>query len=54
MIYFTNTKQDGPSLESSSYLNITVRLVLWTRGPSDPGTLGLLDFRPYGPGSQAI
>ena len=33
-------KQDGPSLESSSYLNVTLRYL----GPLDPGTLGLLDL----------
>jgi len=40
--------QDGPSLESSSYLNKTLRyLGPWdpgTIGPSDPWTFGLLDF----------
>ena len=29
-------KQDGPSLESSSYLNVSLRYP----GPWDPGTLG--------------
>ena len=32
--------QDGPSLESSSYLNMTFRYL----GPLDPWNLGLLDF----------
>ena len=36
MIYFTNTKQDGPSLESSSYLNMTLGYL----GLLDPGTMG--------------
>ena len=46
-------EQDGPSLESSSYLNVTLRYL----GPLDPGTmnplgtwtLGFLDFRTLGP-----
>ena len=38
-----NLKQDGPSLESSSYLNVTLKYI-GTLGPLDPGTLGLLDF----------
>ena len=41
-------KQDGPSLESSSYLNMNLRyLGPWDHGtlrPSDPWTFGLLDF----------
>ena len=37
-----NTEQDGPSLESSSYLNVSLRYL----GPWDPGTLGLLDLFP--------
>ena len=53
-----NKQQDGPSLESSSYLNVTLRYL----GPLDPRTmgpwdaltfqswtLGLLDFRTLGP-----
>ena len=35
----TNTIREGPSLESSSYLNVTLRYL----GPWDPWTLGLLD-----------
>ena len=35
MIYFTNTNQDGPYLESSSYLNMTLIYL----GPLDPGTM---------------
>ena len=38
-------KQDGPSLESSSYLNVTFRYL----GPWDPGTLGLKDAGTLGP-----
>ena len=42
-------KQDGPSLESSSYLNMTLRYLspldpgtmTWMLEPLDPGTLGL-------------
>ena len=41
-------KQDEPSIESSLYLNMTLRylgpLDHGTFGPLDPGTLGLLDF----------
>ena len=33
-------EQDGPSLESSSYLNVTLKYL----GPWDPGILGLLDL----------
>ena len=40
-----NLKQDGPSLESSSYLNVTLRYL----GPWDPWTLGLLDLETIGP-----
>ena len=40
LTFFLNSKQDGPSLESSLYLNVTLRYL----GPSDPLTLGLLDF----------
>ena len=40
-----NLKQDGPSLESSSYLNLSLRYLgpqdPWTFGPRDLGTLGL-------------
>ena len=43
-------KQDGPSLESSSYLNVSLRyLGPWepeTHGPWNPWTLGLLDLFP--------
>ena len=35
-------RQDGPSLESSSYLNVSLRYP----GPLDPWTLGLLDLFP--------
>ena len=35
-------KQDGPSLETSSYLNVSLRYL----GPWDPWTLGLLDLCP--------
>ena len=35
----TTLKQDGPSLESSSYLNVTLRYV----GPLDLGTVGPWD-----------
>ena len=42
-----NIQQDGPSLESSSYLNVTLRylgpLDLGTPGPWDSWTLGPLD-----------
>ena len=38
----TNTIREGPSLESSSYLNVTLRYL----GPWDPWTLGLLDLFP--------
>ena len=38
-------KQDGPSLESSSYLNVSLRYL----GPWDPGTLGPLDLGTLGP-----
>merc|ERR1719188_862875 len=38
-------KQDGPSLESSSYLNVSLRYP----GPWDPGTLGPLDLGTLGP-----
>ena len=43
-----NTRQDGPSLELSLYLNVTLRHI----GPLDPwtfGPLGLLDFSTAGP-----
>ena len=33
-----NTEQDGPSLESSSYLNLSLRYL----GPWGPGTLGMV------------
>ena len=43
-------KQDGPSLESSSYFNVTLRylgpLDLGTPGPWDYWTMGLLDLFP--------
>ena len=42
-------EQDGPSLESSSYLNVTLRYLgpfdLGNLGPLDTWTLGLSDFR---------
>ena len=45
-----NCKQDGPSLESSSYLNVSLRYLgpwdLGTPGPWKPLTLGLLDLFP--------
>ena len=37
--------QDGPSLESSSYLNASLRYL----GPLDPGTLRHLDLGTLGP-----
>ena len=40
-----NEKQDGPSLESSSYLNVSLRYL----GPLDPGTLEPLDLGILGP-----
>ena len=47
--YFSISKetqeQDGPSLESSSYLNVSLRYL----GPLDPGTLGPLDLGTLGP-----
>ena len=50
---YLDIKQDGPSLESSSYLNVTLRYVgpldLGMLGPLDPLTLGLFDFRTLGP-----
>ena len=39
------SKQDGPSLESSSYLNVSLRYL----GPWDFGTLGPLDLGMLGP-----
>ena len=46
-------KQDGPSLESSSYLSLSLRYLgslgpwdLGTPGPWNPWTLGLLDLFP--------
>ena len=39
------SQQDGPSLESSSYLNVTLRYL----GPWDPGTLELSDPGTLGP-----
>ena len=38
------TKQDGPSLESSSY--VCDFEITWSMGPLDLGTLGLLDLFP--------
>ena len=38
-------KQDGPSLESSSYLNVSLRYL----SPWEPGTLGPLDLGTLGP-----
>ena len=40
-----NIKQDGPSLESSSYLNVSLRYL----GPWDPWTLGPLELGTLGP-----
>ena len=40
-----SSKQDGPYLESSSYLNVSLRYL----GPWDPGTLGPLDLGTLGP-----
>ena len=37
--------QDGPSLESSSYLNVTLRYL----GPLEPGTIGPLEPGTMGP-----
>ena len=43
-------EHDGPSLESSSYLNVSLRYLgpwdLWTPGPWNHLTLGLLDLFP--------
>ena len=41
----TNCLQDGPFLESSSYLNMSLRYP----GPWDSGTLGPLDLGTPGP-----
>ena len=45
-----NLEQDGPSLESSSYLNVSLRYHgpgdLGTPGPWNPSILGLLDLFP--------
>ena len=38
-------KQDGPSLESSSYLSVSLRYL----GPWNPGTMGPLDLGTLGP-----
>ena len=56
LLTFENkVKQDGPSLESSSYLNVTLRYLgpwdLGTHGPMElgtpgPWTFGLLDVFP--------
>ena len=40
-----SVQQDGPSLESSSYLNVSLRYL----GPWDPGTLEPLDLGTLGP-----
>ena len=40
-----NKEQDGPSLESSSYLNVSLRYL----GPWDPLTLEPLDLGTLGP-----
>ena len=42
------TEQDGPSLESSSYFNMTLRY-LGPLGPLDLFTLGPLDLGSLGP-----
>ena len=39
------SEQDGPSLESSSYLNVSLRYL----SPWDPGTLEPLDLGTLGP-----
>ena len=46
-LYNTNfyEKQDGPTLKSSSYLNVSFRYL----GPLDPWTLGPLDLETLGP-----
>ena len=59
LLTFENkVKQDGPSLESSSYLNVTLRYLgpwdLGTHGPMElgtpgPWTFGLLDLFPPPP-----
>ena len=38
-------EQDGPSLESSSYLNMTLRYL----GPLDPGTMDPWDIGAFEP-----
>ena len=46
-------KQDGPSLESSSHLNMTLKYI----GPLDPGTMGPLDtwtFQPLDLGTLGL
>ena len=43
-------ENDRPSLESSSYLNVTLRYL----GPWDPLTLGFLDLRTLGPLSSCF
>ena len=39
------SEQDGPSLESSSYLNMTLRYL----GPLDPGTMDPWDIGAFEP-----
>ena len=46
-IQLLQVKQDGPSLKSSSYLNVTLRY-LGTLGPWDTGTLAPLDLGTLG------
>ena len=45
MYKITNNKQDGPSLESSLYLNVSLRYL----GPQDPGTFEPFDLVTLGP-----
>ena len=45
MLSFPDSKQDGPSLESSSYLSLSLRYL----GPWDPWTLEPLDLGTLGP-----
>ena len=45
LAYLQLREQDGPSLESSSYFNVGLRIL----GPWDPGTLGPLYLGTLGP-----
>ena len=53
LLKWLKLKQDGPSLESSLYLNLSLRYLgpqdHWTFGPRDLGTLGLWDLFPPPP-----